>query len=720
MSLFFIFLITILTYACQPEQSNVLKIDLTKVASDTVQWQNGMAQNYEMRLKIFSSTGNATLTVMDNGQLLIDNLSIPDSGAYDLRLIAGNLDQGDHQLTFQRRGGDVSVEHFDLKPYQELSLPKYKDISAQANFKTVDTWKYGGPSVADIDNDGDYDFILNNHDKVPAKLFWNNGDGTVTEHSKPLYQWDIHGSTAGDYDNDGDLDIVIAQGGGNGTDPQPPHMLRNENGKFMRVSNEVGVTQGARGRSVRWIDMDLDGDLDFLMINAGQINGEEGPRNFVYENQGDGTFEYFSSPAIEKADAERLLVTDFDNDFIDDLVLFSPLSLWRGNGDLTFKDVTQSWIGEGQIEQITGVAALDYDNDSDWDLYLSRGKVYYEMANKSLDYDPVKKRIDLREEGNKGRRSMSFKAEGEIVLSDFYHWYRRYDGGFPIYLGESKTQIETPEDSLVLTPEEAMGWPEEREANGWYFGYLGDNKWQCEWVKNGDIYWGIRMSITGVNNVRTDWKPQNRHVNDILLRNNGNHFMDVSIQSEIPRGGNHQGVSVGDFNNDGAVDLFLHRFGFLHGRVRDAMALNDGQGKFILYSQHGAADPLDVGHGDMGQAFDFDLDGSLDMLNGSDADGHWYLYQNMTPGNYALIHIGYSPESNVDPYSAMVTVETASGTQVKRVGSEGAIHSQSLLNIAHFGLGDANEIEKITVRWRNGETKELLNPEFNQKIFIGK
>ncbi|WP_422359625.1 FG-GAP-like repeat-containing protein [Reichenbachiella sp.] len=694
-------------------------VTLDFAASTPIQWQSDQPTNYQVKIEAYSQTGNANLSLLEGDRVLIDNLSIPDSGSYDLKVIVGQMAKGDHQLTFQRRGGDIRLDQIRLTPVSDIALPAYQDISESANFKTVDTWKYGGPSIADVDNDGDYDFILNNHDKVPAKLFWNNGDGTVDEHSEPLYRWDIHGSTAGDYDNDGDLDIVIAQGGGNGTDPQPPHVLRNDQGVFTEVTKEIGITEGARGRSVRWIDMDLDGDLDFLMINAQQMMGEEGPRNFVYENKGDGTFAYFSSPAIEKADAERLLITDFNNDHIDDLILFSPLSLWQGNGDLTYTDVTKAWAGESDIAHITGAAALDYDNDGDWDLYLSRGKVYYEMANQSLDYNPIKQRIDLREEGNEGRRGMTFRAAGDLVLSDFYHWYRRYDGGFPIYLGKEKIQIDTPEDSLVLSPSEAQGWPEQRNQNGWYFGYLGDNQWQCEWVKNGNIYWGIRMSISGVSDVQTTWDPQNRHVNDILLSNEGQRFTDVSNTSEIPLGGNHQGVSVGDFNNDGFVDLFLHRFGFLHGRVMDVMALNNGKGKFIQWAQHGATDPTDEGHGDMGQAFDFDLDGQLDMLNGSDADGHWYLYKNEVPGHYALIHLGYSPESNVDPYSAIITIETASGKQYKRVGSEGAIHSQSLLNIVHFGLAKDEQIEKLTIRWRNGEEREWFDLKINQLIKVG-
>ena len=68
----------------------------------------------------------------------------------------------------------------------------------------------------------------------------------------------------------------------------------------------------------------------------------------------------------------------------------------------------------------------------------------------------------------------------------------------------------------------AMGWPTERTQNGWYLGYLGDQKWRLEWVRNKPIYWGIRFSIEGIHSVKSlDWQPQNTNVQDILLQNEG-------------------------------------------------------------------------------------------------------------------------------------------------------------------------------------------------------
>ncbi len=665
----------------------------------------------------------SNLSMKSEHQVYLDHLDIPDTGHFRFEVLINLATSEKKQFAFSKIGADLMINRIEIIDAQDIDLPDFQDASDKLGLNTEYTWKYGGPSIADINNDGYYDFILNNHDKVPAKLFWNEKGKKVVEHDKPLMRWDIHGTAAGDYDKDGDLDILISQGGGNGTNPQPPHLLRNDNGQFTVVTKESGITQGSRGRSVRWIDMDLDGDLDLIFVNAQGLNTLDGATHVFYKNLGNGNFENIGCDSLESIYAERILVTDINNDFIDDLIMFEPLSIWIGQGDFSFKEVSSSWLPENLkgLGFITAVAPIDLENDGDIDLYLSRGKTYYQMANKSLDFNPETKRVDIRDEGNKGTTSVEFEAEDSIILSGIFLWYRLYDGGFPIHLGRNKTTVHLNEkDRFTIRPYMAIGWPEVRNENGWYLGYLGSGKWRMEWLRNDDIYWGIRISIQGVDGIQSKWTPQNRNVQDILLRNGGGTFTNVFEEWNIPQGGNHQGVTVGDFNNDSHMDLFVYRFGFLRSRVSDWLLINNGKGRFEQTTSHGARDFEDPGHGDMGQAFDFDLDGDIDLLSGSDNPGKWYLYQNNEKGNkhHVLVRVGNSPKEKVDPISAVVTVETSKNLYKRRVGSAGAVHSQSLLNTIHFGLGKENYILKIQVRWRNGEVAELDNIKANQLYHI--
>ncbi|MDU0352992.1 CRTAC1 family protein [Paraglaciecola aquimarina] len=227
----------------------------------------------------------------------------------------------------------------------------------------------------------------------------------------------------------------------------------------------------------------------------------------------------------------------------------------------------------------------------------------------------------------------------------------------------------------------------------------------------------MEFSLTGLNNVTYDWPANNRNVQDVLLINKGTHFENASQAWNIPQGGNHWGVSRADFNNDGKQDLFVHRYGYLKERVADLLLLNTGEG-FELLTAHGAYDVNDTGHGDMGQAFDFNNDGLLDMLNGSEDTGKWYLYVNQAKnaGNYIQFQVGYSPKKGVDPLSAEVTIETEDGKRFfQTVGSTGEVHSQSVINTVHFGLAKRNKIKSAKIVWRNGEVMNFGSLQANAK-----
>lgn len=590
------------------------------------------------------------------------------------------------------------------------------------------TWKYGGPAIADFNQDGIYDMILTNHHIEPTALYYGHENGLLRLHEPPLRSGDVHGVAPGDYDQDGDVDVIISVGGGNGTTPSPPRLLRNDQGKFVDVTESAGIANlGARGRSVRWIDIDLDGDLDLLQIVARQIPGETGPRNIVFENVGDGKFEYRESPGLESIEAERVLVTDINNDYISDLIMFEPLSIWRGDGNFVFENVTQEVLPSGfdKSEFITAVADADFDNDGDRDVYLARGKTYYQIANNSVDLDKNTKRLDLRDEGNTGHDGLSFSAAKDVVLSRFWHWPRGIELNLPVYLGADKTRIDTPTGNVKVSRSEAQGFPANPEETGWYLGHLGNGKWRFEWRLNGNLAWGVRATIEGVDDVDLDWEPQNYNfVPDVLLQNDGGTFTDVSAKLPEESQENNWGVTHGDFDNDGDEDFFVYRFGKLSQRVTDLLLRNEAGAKFEAETSHGAYAGPSEAHGDMGAAFDYDQDGRIDLLSGDDNYGKWNFYQNTSPttgqSHYLLVNVGYS-DKFTDPFGATVTVEAANGLrQTKDVGSAGAIHSQSLLSILHFGTKSESEGLTVTVRWRDGTRKTLTDVSADQLISMGK
>ncbi|MEI8619145.1 hypothetical protein P4S63_25185 [Pseudoalteromonas sp. B193] len=57
----------------------------------------------------------------------------------------------------------------------------FDDVSVEVGLTTDKNWKYGGPSLSDLNNDGLYDLLLTNHDSTPVQLFLSNSDFSFTK-----------------------------------------------------------------------------------------------------------------------------------------------------------------------------------------------------------------------------------------------------------------------------------------------------------------------------------------------------------------------------------------------------------------------------------------------------------------------------------------------------------------------------------------------------------
>ena len=142
-----------------------------------------------------------------------------------------------------------------------------------------------GVDFGDYDNDGRPDLIVTDLSNERYRLFRHNGDGTFRDATNttgvgaatlPFSGWSTRFF---DYDNDGWKDIFVAQGHVmdtiEKTSPnlrylQPPLLLRNESGRFVRVIAGTAFEQAWAGRGAAVGDLDNDGDLDAVVSNVGQ------------------------------------------------------------------------------------------------------------------------------------------------------------------------------------------------------------------------------------------------------------------------------------------------------------------------------------------------------------------------------------------------------------------------------------------------------------------
>jgi hypothetical protein len=151
-----------------------------------------------------------------------------------------------------------------------------------------------GVDFADYDNDGSPDIVVTDLSNERYRLFRHNGDGTFRDATDvsgvggvtlPFSGWSTRFI---DYDNDGWKDLFVAQGHVMDTIEktapnlkylQPPLLLRNESGRFVRVMPGEIFEKDWAGRGAAFGDMDNDGDVDMVVSNVGQ-------KAFVLRNDG--------------------------------------------------------------------------------------------------------------------------------------------------------------------------------------------------------------------------------------------------------------------------------------------------------------------------------------------------------------------------------------------------------------------------------------------------
>ncbi len=228
-----------------------------------------------------------------------------------------------------------------------------------------------GPGVAflDYDNDGWMDIYLVNSGPSdfykPAKpirnaLFHNNRDGTFTDVTEKA---GVAGGTfgmgvaVGDYDNDGWPDLFVTAYG------RPILYRNNRDGTFTDVTEKAGLATSGWTTSAVWFDYDNDGRLDLFVCsfvdygpNARRSCGEnqlglryyciprffKGTQSLLYHNNGDGTFTRVPL-GPELGKGLGVVATDINND--------GRMDLFVAN------DTVQNYLyvnrGQGKFEEIS-------------------------------------------------------------------------------------------------------------------------------------------------------------------------------------------------------------------------------------------------------------------------------------------------------------------------------------------------------------------------------
>ena len=270
--------------------------------------------------------------------------------------------------------------------YRNDGQGRFTDIAQQAGVLDADGRGHG-VAWGDFDNDGLVDLYVANWGS--SKLFRNNGDETFSDTTAAAGVADpdpgsrTTGAVWGDFDQDGLLDLLIVR-----------HL--DAVGPLFTINNTAATvllrqcrTDEFYANSVVPRGVIIGNSHDYSYVPR---NFDEGVRSLkLYRNIGDGTFDDVTSllgdgqgypNKVEGAGFKPAFV-DYDEDGDLDIFVINdygyevyPNVLWRNDGpsdggEWSFEDVSDASGINNPLMFGMGLAAGDYDNDSDLDFYVT-------------------------------------------------------------------------------------------------------------------------------------------------------------------------------------------------------------------------------------------------------------------------------------------------------------------------------------------------------------
>ncbi|RCS54056.1 CRTAC1 family protein [Bremerella cremea] len=498
------------------------------------------------------------------------------------------------------------------------------------------------------------------------------------------------------------------------------------------VHNDGGSGQGyiveASTGGVALFDYDLDGFIDIYFLNGGALKGtnlETPPKNALYRNNGDWTFTDVTETAGvgDTGHGMGVAAADYDNDGDEDLYInnFGPNVFYRNNGDGTFTNVTQE-TGTGNADRFgAGVCFFDMDRDGDLDLYVGN---YVDFTYEN--------HVPIEIEGH------FFQAGPQYYQAVADTLYRNNgDGTFSDVTEESGiATARGPSMAIMATDYDEDGDLDVFVCNDNTPNYLWQNDGTGKF-KEVAILTGVAYDFDGKKNASmgvdcgdydndghidiflTDWQSEM----PVLYRNLGNGlFEDATSTAQITNElfpHVHWGTGLVDFDNDGDLDLFVACGHFdeieriddrTAKRVRNYLLMNNGDGTFTDISET-AGNGLAVVESSRGAAFDdLDNDGDVDAVILNSTTSPTILRNDSKRSNTSIQIQLHDTLGNHFGVGSRVSVVSGDLKQVAEIYSGRSFQGDHGRRLT-FGLGTREKIDQIEVRWPDGK-KEV----FQQKL----
>jgi enediyne biosynthesis protein E4 len=533
---------------------------------------------------------------------------------------------------------------------------------------------------------------------------------------------------------------------------------------FTDIATEAGLTHPTvyggldrkrfiietNGSGVALLDVDRDGWLDILMLSGTRLQEgaradmrygpKEGPTNRLYRNKRNGTFEDVTDRAGLRRTgwASGVCAGDYDNDGWVDLFVtyFGQNVLYRNAGEGRFEDATGgSGLATGTERWGSGCTFVDVNRDGLLDLFVAN----------YLKFD-VKTAPEPGAGPNCIWKGIAVNCGPKGLPTDTNLLYlNKGRGKFADFSEASGVARVTGRYSMTAVGADldGDGWPDIYVASDSTAAILyrnnRDGSFTDAAVESGTAYSehgspqaGMGIAVGDYNNDGLLDLAKTHFADDIpaLYRNLGKGlFEDSAVAAGLHVQNRHVqwGTGLRDFDNDGFSDL-LYVTGHVYPEIERSLEQYPHRGPRILFRNTDGRRFEDVStsggsgitapHSSRGAAFgDLDNDGDEDVVIMNMNERPSLLRNDYRGANAWIRLVLEGRTSNRSAVGATIVIAAGGRRQARAVLSQSSYYSHDDLR-QHFGVGNASRVDEITVHWPSGSVQRLTDVGVNQLLTI--
>lgn len=492
------------------------------------------------------------------------------------------------------------------------------------------------------------------------------------------------------------------------------------------IKHQFGVFEGFLGGGACVFDFNNDGYDDFFIAGGTHddqlyLNNKNGTFTNIYEQSGLTHSRDFLTQGAVAADVNRdgwvdIYITTITSKKTPQRIPRAPNLLYLNNGNNTFRDATTEFHLDKFNSFSTGACFGDFNADGYPDLYV--GNYFTEYPG---DLSTINDAMIVQ--ANQITEGYLFLNEKGQFFKNVYKDYGLSHKGFGF--GGLFTDFDNDGDQDLYVNHD-FGY--KRTPN-----ILLENKYPWGSFKDVSEAKGMDLKINSMTSAAGDYNNDglmdyfitNIRFNKFMVnQGKGKPFVERSRELGMNFVTISWGANFADFDHDGDLDLFVSN-GDLNPNcvpMGDYFFENIG-GKFVENGRLKGLSDYGIGRGSV--VLDIENDGDLDILVVNQnpvlaypVESVTHLYRNdSAKGNWIKIALkGIEAESQ--GLGSKVEIVVKGVHYIREIDGGGSSHLSQNAHYAHFGLGDATEVDEIIVHWTGGRKQVLKHQKANQVLTI--